>query len=126
MTADVPSHSRREAHAICMAFLVAILGLAIIVGSVAPMEMHQAKQSEQHRSAIANVAVMPLHECPTSSGSFVSHCHLQYAVPASGSVSAPGPTGAFGSRWVPLELSRRTQHRPRGLLRPPDPVSQPA
>lgn len=124
MTSNAPSDFRREAHAICMAFLVAILGLAIMLGSVAPMEPHQAKQSDQHRSAIVNVAAMSPHECPTSSGSLGSHCHLQYAVPASGSGNAPVPIVALGSHWVRLELSCRTQHRPSGLLRPPNAVSQ--
>lgn len=124
MTSNAPSDFRREAHAVYMAFLVAILGLAIMVGSVAPMETHLAKQSEQHRSAIVNLAAMPPHECPSSSGSIASHCHLQYAVPASGSGNSPVPTVIFGGHWVRRELSWRTQHRPRGLLRPPNAVSQ--
>lgn len=107
-----------------MAFLVAILGLAIMVGSVDPIETNQARQSDQHRSAIVNVASMPPHECPTSPGSLGSHCHLQYAISASGSANAPVPIVAFVSHWVRLEFSFRTQHRPSGLLRPPNAVSQ--
>jgi hypothetical protein len=114
----------REAHAVRIVFSAILLGLAMMVGAVASLESYPPYQSEQHAAVIVHGGTLPQHDCPTSSGSLAGHCQLPSAVLGAGSGNLSGSTGAFENNWILPDLLRRTQHRPSGLLRPPNALSR--
>jgi len=116
----------REARALRIAFLAVMLGFAVMVGIFAYLGPFSQHQSDRNTVAILHFPTGPQHDCLPSSGSIASHCHSPSAFPGDGLEHLDGPTRAFGDRWTLPDRSSRTQHRPRGLLRPPNTPSRSA
>lgn len=116
----------REAHALCIVFVAMLLGLILTAGAVASMDLRPAHWTESHAPIMLNAEATAQHECSISTGSSAGHCHLPSTVPGNGSGNETRSAEAFGSQRILLELLRGTQHRPSGLLRPPDVLSRTA
>jgi hypothetical protein len=114
----------REAHAVRIVFSAILLGLVMMAAAVASPESYPPNQSEQHTAVIVHPAAMPQNDCETSSGSLAGHCQLPSAALGAGSGNLSGSTGAFENNRILPDLLRRTQHRPSGLLRPPNAMSR--
>ena len=103
--------------------LAMLLGLVILAEAGISFGTRLPFPENLKLAAVSLAAPVHTHDCQTASGNVSGHCQLPSAATIGEQGGASSPTSALASRRTLLDQLNRTQHRPGGLLRPPNAMS---